>query len=167
MFMAFAAARRDGLGECALRHAGQDWRLLIRPAGQDRYLLTLPDAEETTQSPPLNQAASSVELDVFAASAPFGAALIEGADPFEGVVVEANSALAAIVGAAMGALHGRRAIPERWVADLLGRTAADDDGRLFELLTMAGERFGYGVSDALRERLALREIEPLTQKGAT
>ncbi len=78
-----------------------------------------------------------------------------------------NDTIAAIVGAAMGALHGRRAIPERWVADLLGRTAADDDGRLFELLTMAGERFGYGVSDALRERLALREIEPLTQKGAT
>ena len=52
-----------------------------------------------------------------------------------------NDTAAAIVGAAVGALHGRRALPERWVAGLLGRTAADDDGEVFRLTEAAVERW--------------------------
>ena len=165
MFMAFAAARRDGLGECALRHAGQDWRLLIRQAGQDRYLLTLPDAEETTQSPPLSQAQSSVELDVFAASAPFGAALIEGADPFEGVVVEANSALAAIVGAdvvigvTLGTLLTAASIGEVAASLAAGRTgpyevapASADERTAHLFLTGAAPRWAAYLLDITEQK---------------
>jgi ADP-ribosylglycohydrolase len=52
-----------------------------------------------------------------------------------------NDTVAAIVGAAVGALHGEGALPARWVRDLLGRTGAEDDGRVFELLDGAVERF--------------------------
>jgi len=53
-----------------------------------------------------------------------------------------NDTVAAIVGAAVGALHGKKALPERWVATLSGRTGASDDGRIFELIASARERFG-------------------------
>ena len=48
-----------------------------------------------------------------------------------------NDTIAAIVGAAVGALHGRAGLPERWIAGLLGRTAEHDDGRVFDLLAEA------------------------------
>ena len=54
-----------------------------------------------------------------------------------------NDTIAAIVGAAVGALHGRSKIPQRWIDGLSGRTGANDDGHLFELIDQAAERFGY------------------------
>ena len=40
-----------------------------------------------------------------------------------------NDTIAAIVGAGVGALHGKKGLPARWVLNLLGRTGADDDRR--------------------------------------
>ena len=62
-----------------------------------------------------------------------------GHDPEEAIVravndTRDNDTVAAIVGAAVGALHGREALPARWVEGLLGRTQARDDGRVFELI---------------------------------
>jgi len=48
-----------------------------------------------------------------------------------------NDTIAAIVGSAVGALHGRKAIPDRWISKLSGRTAEDDDGMVFQLLGKA------------------------------
>lgn len=48
-----------------------------------------------------------------------------------------NDTIASIVGAAVGALHGKRGFPEEWVDGLLGRTAEADDGRVFELIAEA------------------------------
>jgi len=48
-----------------------------------------------------------------------------------------NDTVAAIVGAAIGALHGRRGIPARWVERLTGRTTDRDDGKAFEILARA------------------------------
>ena len=45
-----------------------------------------------------------------------------------------NDTIAAIVGAAVGALHGKRGLPVRWIANLSGRTTDRDDGRIFEIL---------------------------------
>ncbi len=62
---------------------------------------------------------------------------------FEEAVVRAvndtrdNDTIAAIVGALAGALHGKRGIPERWLAGLPGRTGYNDDGRIYELLREA------------------------------
>ena len=48
-----------------------------------------------------------------------------------------NDTIAAIVGAAVGALHGKDAIPERWISNLLGRTTEGNDGHILELLEQA------------------------------
>jgi ADP-ribosyl-[dinitrogen reductase] hydrolase len=52
-----------------------------------------------------------------------------------------NDTIAAIIGAAVGAPHGRFALPSRWVDGLLGRMAESDDGRVFELIAHARERW--------------------------
>ena len=62
-----------------------------------------------------------------------------GHDP-EAAIVRAvndtrdNDTIASIVGAAVGALHGKGALPVRWLDGLLGRTTADDDGAVFQIL---------------------------------
>jgi ADP-ribosyl-[dinitrogen reductase] hydrolase len=52
-----------------------------------------------------------------------------------------NDTIAAIVGAALGALHGRHAIPERWIEGLLGRLGSADDWHLFALIEEAKQVF--------------------------
>jgi ADP-ribosylglycohydrolase len=52
-----------------------------------------------------------------------------------------NDTIAAIVGAAVGMLHGVEALPRRWREGLTGRTMAEDDGRTFELIGQAKARF--------------------------
>lgn len=54
-----------------------------------------------------------------------------------------NDTIAAIVGAALGALYGKQAIPQRWLANLSGRTKADDDGAMFRLLDEARRSFWH------------------------
>ena len=63
-------------------------------------------------------------------------------DPEESIIRAVNDTIGAIVGAAVGAIHGARALPERWKAGLLGRTRDDDDGRLFALLDQARTALG-------------------------
>ena len=53
-----------------------------------------------------------------------------------------NDTVAAIVGAVVGALHGKAALPERWIRGLLGRTNAINDGHVFKLIEDARRRFG-------------------------
>jgi ADP-ribosylglycohydrolase len=70
-----------------------------------------------------------------------------GNDPEEAIVRAVNDTwdndtVAAIVGAAVGALHGRAGLPHRWIKALSGRTTADDDGRMFELLAEARSLWG-------------------------
>jgi len=48
-----------------------------------------------------------------------------------------NDTIAAIVGAAVGALHCKKAIPVRWIRNLSGRTMDRDDGKVFEILARA------------------------------
>ncbi len=69
-----------------------------------------------------------------------------GDDPEEAIVravndTKDNDTIAAIVGAAMGALHGKSGIPIRWIDNLTGRMADADDGRIFELLDQAAMPF--------------------------
>ena len=65
-----------------------------------------------------------------------------GSDPEEAIVravndTKDNDTIGAIVGAAVGALHGRRGFPSRWISRLSGRTTARDDGRIYELLEVS------------------------------
>ena len=69
-----------------------------------------------------------------------------GHDPVEAIVRAVNDTFdndttAAIVGAAVGALHGEDALPERWRANLLGRTSHGDDGRVQQLIAHARDRW--------------------------
>ena len=48
-----------------------------------------------------------------------------------------NDTIGAIVGAAVGALHGKSAIPEKWIKKLSDRTPFSDDGHIFTLLERA------------------------------
>ena len=73
-------------------------------------------------------------------------------DPEEAIVqavndTKDNDTVAAIVGAAVGALHGEEALPRHWRNRLLGRTTANDDGRVLELLDRAESVFGNGDSN--------------------
>lgn len=53
-----------------------------------------------------------------------------------------NDTIGAIVGAAVGALHGKSAIPERWIKSLSGRTSFSDDDKVFDLLKQAKSIWG-------------------------
>ena len=53
-----------------------------------------------------------------------------------------NDTIAALVGAAVGALHGKKVMPERWIEGLLGRTGEYDDRHIFELLASAKAIWG-------------------------
>ena len=48
-----------------------------------------------------------------------------------------NDTIAAIVGAFLGALHGKDFVPESWLSGLVGRTGEDDDGAVFRILARA------------------------------
>jgi ADP-ribosyl-[dinitrogen reductase] hydrolase len=67
-------------------------------------------------------------------------------DPEEAIVravndTRDNDTVAAIVGAAVGALHGVERLPERWLRGLKGRTRADDDGECQRILERARRRW--------------------------
>lgn len=67
-------------------------------------------------------------------------------DPEEAIVravndTKDNDTIASIVGAAVGALHGRRGLPARWVTGLTGRTMGSDDGKVFSLIEEARKAF--------------------------
>ena len=67
-------------------------------------------------------------------------------DPEEAIVravneTRDNDTIAAIVGAAVGALHGKSAFPDRWMNNLTGRTKASDDGKIFELVARSRTKF--------------------------
>jgi ADP-ribosylglycohydrolase len=55
-----------------------------------------------------------------------------------------NDTTAAIVGAIVGALHGRKSLPQEWIEGLLGRTGERDDGRVFELIADTRRFLGEG-----------------------
>ena len=69
-----------------------------------------------------------------------------GDDPEEAIIravndTQDNDTVAAIVGAAVGALHGEASVPACWREGLLGRTREDDDGHVQRLIDEAVEAF--------------------------
>jgi ADP-ribosyl-[dinitrogen reductase] hydrolase len=78
-----------------------------------------------------------------------------------------NDTIAAIVGAALGALHGTTAWPARWRLGLLGRIEAED-GRLFDVLDMGKRMFaqdgGQQPPEVAGERERVSEIVVITRQ---
>ncbi|WP_240606516.1 cell cycle histidine kinase CckA [Phenylobacterium kunshanense] len=107
LFGALASARRGDLGRATLKAGGQEREALVSPIGPRRFLVRLtgrgsgPLALPSSAMEVLNAVAGAKApppkvLDAFAAASPFGAALLEGDDPFEARIIEANPALAAV-----------------------------------------------------------------------
>ena len=109
LFFALSAARRGEMASAVIKAAGAEHEAQVSPLGQRRFLVRLSGAGVGTLALP----SAAVEvlaaftgakppppkvLDAFAAASPFGAALLEGEDPFEAVIVEANPALKAVAG---------------------------------------------------------------------
>jgi two-component system cell cycle sensor histidine kinase/response regulator CckA len=109
LFAALNEARRGEVGRASLKAGGAEHDALVSPLGPRRFLVRL--TGQGGGSLALPSAAMEVltafsgavppppkVLDAFAAASPFGAALLEGEDPFAAVIVEANPALKAVAG---------------------------------------------------------------------
>jgi ADP-ribosylglycohydrolase len=145
----YVATARDLEGEtrCAPRggvfvgYSGPLWRFVDErlAAAQAQHLAVLAACEQWWSGAYLLETVPSA-LYILARHA---------GDPEEALVravndTRDNDTIAAIVGAAVGALHGAAALPERWVAGLPGRTRAGDDGEVQRILAAARERWGKG-----------------------
>jgi len=109
LFSALTAARRGEVGHAQIRAGGAERQATIAPLGLRRFLVRLVDAPPEPLRLPhaamevINAMASASPpppkvLDAFAAASPFGAALLDGEDPFAAVIIEANPALAGMAG---------------------------------------------------------------------
>ncbi|WP_374469104.1 cell cycle histidine kinase CckA [Phenylobacterium sp.] len=109
LFAALAAARRGETGRAVIKTNGAEHEALVSPLGARRFLVRVADHPPTLALPAaaleVIQAVSTAKspppkvLDAFAAASPFGAALLDGEDPFEAKILEANPALKAVAGA--------------------------------------------------------------------
>ena len=116
LFSALTAARRGETAQASIRNNGSEHSATVAPLGERRFLvrlaepapLALPraaaevlEAFNTAKPPPPKV------LDAFAAASPFGAALLDGEDPFAATIVEANPTLSAVAGGgAAGTVFG-------------------------------------------------------------
>src|SRR5262249_13781166 len=106
---ALTAARRGEPGRAAIKAQGAEHEALISQLAPGRFLIRLTGPNAATLALPsaamevLNAVASAGApppkvLDAFAAASPFGAALLEGEDPFASTILETNAALKAVAG---------------------------------------------------------------------
>jgi two-component system, cell cycle sensor histidine kinase and response regulator CckA len=107
LFDAMTAARRGEAAGTQLRVNGDGRTALISTLGPRRFLVRLPPRPEkvvevrdlpaeTEESPPGGRVAAGP--DAFAAAAPFGAAILQGADPLEATIGEVNAAIITMCG---------------------------------------------------------------------
>ena len=118
LFSALTAARRGETSRASLKAGGAEHEAVVSPFGARRFLVRLTGpAGGALALPPaamevLSAFSSAVPpppkvLDAFAAASPFGAALLEGEDPFAARIIEANPALKAVAaGGAVGQAFG-------------------------------------------------------------
>ena len=101
LFSVFLRARREGRAQGTLRRGQTAYAISVASFGDDRFLLRLQvSVAEATAAPTPGTLPPETRpmAAAFAHPSPFGAALIEGPDPFTGPILEVNSALTAICG---------------------------------------------------------------------
>jgi two-component system cell cycle sensor histidine kinase/response regulator CckA len=100
LFAALKAAGRGEVGRCELEWDGKAFSLTATRMDARRLLLRLGPAASAAPAAQAKaaeaQASTPAELDTLAAAAPFGAALLDGPDPFAAAILEANPALKAM-----------------------------------------------------------------------
>ena len=108
LFNALSLARRGQTVTVEVRIGDRDREIQVSRLGERRFLVRLLAANQPPQAERVSEtagdaaapaeAASAASLDAFAAAAPFGAALLDGADPLTATITEANSAIRALTG---------------------------------------------------------------------
>ncbi len=155
LFSALSAARRGHAATTALRIGDQDRDAQISRLGERRFLVRLVPRAERAE--PAVQAASAAPseiagpmapaataLDAFAAAAPFGAALLVGADPLTATIMETNPAIRALsggrdlTGASLASL-----IEPQSLAEAAVRIASDRGGPIEVRLAHDAQRIGH------------------------
>jgi two-component system cell cycle sensor histidine kinase/response regulator CckA len=114
LYGAFNHARRGGLARATLKLKDGERDLAVAPLAAGRFMLRITrPAGEVEAQPDQGRAlaipdSGPASLDAMAAAAPFGAAMLDGADVFKAVIVEVNPALGAMTGgqAAPGVVFG-------------------------------------------------------------
>jgi two-component system cell cycle sensor histidine kinase/response regulator CckA len=115
LFAALVQARKGEMAEGALNAGGADYAAKVSRLAGGRLLIRLspvavavPVAETLAPAPVVEQASASQtnSLDAFAGASPFGAALLEGLEPFNSRILETNPALTAMTGAKAGVVFG-------------------------------------------------------------
>lgn len=114
LFAALIQARNGEMAEGALRVGEIDHFAKVSSLPGGRLLIRLspiaksePAAEAIAPAPVAERAAPPPNsLDAFAGASPFGAALLEGLEPFKSRVLEANPALTTMTGAKVGVVFG-------------------------------------------------------------
>ncbi|MDB5442342.1 MAG: cckA, partial [Phenylobacterium sp.] len=109
LFAALSAARKGEVARANIKANGAEHQVLVAPLAPRRFLVRLTGAGASTLALPsaalevINAVVAAGPpppqvLDAFAAASPFGAALLEGENPFAAKIIEANPALRAVAG---------------------------------------------------------------------
>ena len=114
LFAALVQARKGQMAEGVLRAGGVDHTAKVSRLDGGRLLIRLtpvapaePVAEQSIPSPVVERAPPPpTSLDAFAGASPFGAALLEGLEPFKSRILETNPALVTMTGAQAGGVFG-------------------------------------------------------------
>jgi two-component system, cell cycle sensor histidine kinase and response regulator CckA len=107
LFAALSAARRGEVARANIKAGGAEHQALVAPLAPRRFLVRLTGASNLALPSAALEVINAVAaagppppqvLDAFAAASPFGAALLEGENPFAARIIEANPALKAVAG---------------------------------------------------------------------
>ena len=139
LFAALKAAMHGEAGVAELEFAGRPWRMSASRLDGRRLLLRLEEpvrAADPARAALAAAAAGPAGLDTLAKAAPFGAALLDGPDPFAAAIVEANPALSQMSGVPAG--------PGKPFAELIEASSRAD----------AAARIAAGHAHAIEVKLA-------------
>ena len=114
LFAALVQARKGEMAEGVLSAGGIDYAAKVSRLAGGRLLIRLapivvaaPVVEDAAPAPVAERAPPPPSaLDAFAGASPFGAALLEGLEPFTSRVLETNPALTTMTGAKAGVVFG-------------------------------------------------------------
>jgi two-component system cell cycle sensor histidine kinase/response regulator CckA len=160
-------ADRDGQAGAGVEIAGAPRRIGAARLDDARFLVRLsrPPAPPSEPTPAAAAPTATAGLDPFAAASPFGAALIEGEDPFDGQILEVNATWAAIAGeaAAPGATLGP-AIAAESRAEAATRLAAGGVGPFEVTPAAAPERVAHLYVTHVADRTVAYLVDVTEQK---
>jgi len=172
LYTALTTARRDGVSDAVALVGDAERTLLVSRVTEARLLvrLALDSVRDTARlsSPPAPTAAlpaPASALDAFAAAAPFGAAILDGDEPFDGIVLQANSALQSMTGgAARAGVRFGDLLDPAGLAEARGRLKAKSGSPVEVRIAGAGVKIAHLYITAAEGRLVAFLLDVSEQK---